>query len=222
MTPRLCFWLAGALAALAAAAFALLLRLPLPFDGFAALAAAGLAGFGTVSILAWAPRAWLWSEAELLQMAFRARHGLTGEAASMALNAITTAHRRATGLRQAAEVMRDDMAGQVGAVADRLDGAAHEIFYAPERRRALSKVLGQSELIEEAALAHAALRRRKHDETEEASRQKLRAAVAALDAAFDQTELMAARGLLHEVQVASEVAETLLKPRRPLRATPPV
>lgn len=216
MTPGLSLWIAAAIAALLSIGFAVTARLPLPVPYFSAVAAGVLAFLGTLSLVAWMPRRWLWTEAELLRVAFQARHGLSADAAQMSLEAITTAHRRAARLRDAAAVMRDDMADHVTGLADRLDAAAREIFYVPERRRSLATVLGRSELIEEAALAHASLRRRNHRETEDASRDRLRAAVDALEAALDQTDLLAARGLLHQVEVASDVAETLLKPRRNL------
>lgn len=213
MNPWLAPLATGGLAAVAAVIFGLGFRLPLPFPGFAAIAAAALAGLGTLAIVAWLPRSWLWTEDERLRFAFQARHGLSGEAAQGALVAITVAHQRAARLRRAGQAMRDDMAQEIRALADRLDAAAREIFYVPDRRRSLSRVLSRSELIEDAALAHAALRGRNQAATENTSREKLRSAVAALDAAFDETELLAARGLLQEVSVASDVAESLLTPR---------
>ncbi len=215
MNPRATPWIAGGIAALASAGFAWFVRLPLPFPGFSALAAACLAAVGTLALVAWMPRRWVWTDAERLRMAFQARHGVSDAAAGMALGAITTTHARAENLRRSASVMRDDIAKEVTAIADRLDAAAREIFYAPDRQRGLRNVLVRSELIEEAAAAHVALRRRKHAPTEDLSRDKLSAALEALDAAFDQTDLLAARGLLQEVEVASDVAERLLKPRRP-------
>ena len=119
-------------------------------------------------------------------------------------------HMRANRLRDAAKVMREDVSDQVRAIADRLDVAAREIFYTPERHSALRAVLVRSELIEDAARAHAKLRARKHADTEQASRQKLVAAIDVLDAAFEQTDLLAAQGLLAEVEIASDVAETVL------------
>ncbi|MEM8578330.1 MAG: hypothetical protein AAGF60_10795 [Pseudomonadota bacterium] len=219
MSARRAPWLAGALAALLAAAFALSVRLPLPFGGFAALSAAGLAGLGTLALIALAPPAWIWTEAERLRLAFAARHDMAPDLAGAALAAIVQTHARAEALRQAAEPMRDDMADQVTAIADRLDAAAREIFYVPDRLRDLRAVLTRSELIEEAAAAHAALRRRAAHGTDEASRAKLAAAITALDLAFDRTELKAAQGLLQEVDVASSVAERLLTPARPLSRT---
>ncbi len=214
MNARISLWFAGILACAASATFAWFIRLPLPFEGFAAVAAAALAGLGTMSILAWMPSRWVWSDAEILRHAFQARHGISDYAAGSALDAITVAHQRANALRKSAEATRADVAEQVAGVADRLDAAAREIFYEPDRHRALRSVLIRSELIDDAARAHAALRQRKQDATEQASREKLIAALGALDAAFDQTDLLAARGLLHEVEAASEVAETLLTPRR--------
>ena len=219
MSPRACLAASALLAALASAAFAWLVRLPLPFPGFAAVAAAGLAALATLTLVSWMPPSWVWTEEERLRHAFRARHGMSDEAAGSALETITRTHRRAGALRAAARAMRDDVADRVNAVADRMDAAAREIFYVPERQRDLRAVLIRSELIEDAAGAHAALRRRNHVGTEDASRQKLLAAVQALDAAFDQTDLLAARGLLAEVEAASEVAETVLKPRRTLETS---
>lgn len=211
---------AGVVAAIGAAIFSSLVRLPLPFDGFAMLAAGVFAGVGTLALVAWMPRRMVWTDAERLRHAFQARHGVSEYAAGSALDAITQTHGRATQLRGFAKVMREDVAEDVIAVADRLDAAAREIFYDPERHRALRAVLIRSELIEDAARAHAKLRGKNQNETEEISRQKLRAAVSALDAAFDQTDLQAARGLLHDVETASDVAETLLKPRGSLQVTP--
>lgn len=217
MSPTVSLWSAGVFAAVVSASFVWFVRLPLPFTGFSVVAAAGLAALGTVTLVSWMPKNWLWSEADRLRHAFRARHGITDMAAGSALDAITTAHIRANALRKAAGSMRDDVADKVNTVADRMDASAREIFYAPERHRDLRAVLIRSELIEDAASAHAALRRRKQKETEDASRQKLLNAVDALDAAFDQTDLLAARGLLAEVEAASDVAETVLKPRRNLK-----
>lgn len=220
MSPSVSLWMAGLMGAVLSAGFAWFVRLPLPFDGFAALVAAGLAFWATLTLVTWMPGRWIWTEAERLRHAFQARHGVSDYAAGSALEAITTAHARATTLRAAASAMRDDVAERVHAVADRLDVAAREIFYTPQRQRDLRAVLIRSKLIEDAAAAHAMLRERNHSETEDASRQKLITAVDALDAAFDQTDLLAARGLLAEVEAASEVAETVLKPRRRIPTRP--
>jgi len=217
MKPHVSPWFATCVAAVLCAGFVWAVRMPLPFDGFVAVAAALLAFLGTLTLVAWMPRHWVWSDAEQLRLAFRAQHGVSEYAADSALQAIVTTHARASALRHAGRAMRDDVAERVDAVADRLDAAAREIFYAPDRHRDLRAILIRSELIEDAVKAHAALRTRNQHETENASRQKLVSALAALDAAFDQTELLAARGLLAEVEVASDVAETVLKPRRSLK-----
>ncbi|MEM1233484.1 MAG: hypothetical protein AAGH70_05100 [Pseudomonadota bacterium] len=218
MTPARCIVFSGALAAALSIAFALLVRLPLPFDGFAVLAAALLACVGTLALAALMPARWVWTDAERIRLAFQARHGLSDVAAGSALVAITGAHDRARSLRASAAAMREDVAGNVIAVADRLDAAAREIFYEPSGQRSLRGVLVRAELIEDAAKAHAALRQKADGAVQEASREKLLKAVAALDTAFEETDLMAAKGLLREVEVASDVAERLLTPRRALSA----
>ncbi|MEO0568013.1 MAG: hypothetical protein AAF066_09790 [Pseudomonadota bacterium] len=212
---------AAALAALLSSAFAWFIRLPLPFDGFAAVAAAGLAAFGTLALIACAPKGWVWSEAELLQHSFQVRHGLGKQSTAVALEAIATAHQRAETLRRHAKAMREDMSAQINIAADRLDAAAREIFYVPDRQRYLRSILVRSELIEDAAAAHAKLRKRKSGEAEDASRAKLSTAVEALEAAFEQSDLLAARGLLQDVEIASDVAERLLAPRQNLRDAHP-
>lgn len=216
MTPKISLWCAAIIAALASASFAWFVRLPMPFEGFGAIVAAGGAFFGTLALVSWLPNGWLWTEAEQLRNAFQERHGVSAFAAGSALEAITTTHLRANTLREAASGMREDVSDKLRSVADRLDVAAREIFYTPERHSALRAVLVRSELIEDAARAHAKLRKRKQPETEQASRQKLVSAIEVLDAAFDQTDLLAAKGLLAEVEVASDVAETVLKPRHKL------
>ncbi len=193
-----------------AIAFALMQRLPLPFDNFAVLAAAGLAFLGTLSVTAWMPARWLWSDTELLTFDFCARHGITKDSAQTTLLAISGAHSRADALRRAAKVMRVDAADKINSLADRLDGAAREIFYSPDRLRSLRAILVRSELIEEAATAHAKLRRRDDGPTADHSRARLLAAVEALEDALDHSDLMVAQGLLQKVDVASDVAERVL------------
>lgn len=213
MNPKVSIWCAAIVAAVASAAFTWFVRLPMPFDGFVFLAAAGGAFFCTLALVSWMPNDWLWTEAEQLRNAFQERHGVSEFAAGSALETITITHLRANALREAATAMREDVSDQVKSIADRLDVAAREIFYTPERHAALRAVLVRSELIEDAARAHAHLRKRAHAETEQASREKLVSAIDVLDAAFDQTDLLAAKGLLAEVEIASDVAETVLKPR---------
>lgn len=217
MSTHFALWSAGLVAALLSAAFAWFVRLPMPFPGASVAAAAILAWLCTVTLVSWMPQKWVWSDAERLRHAFQARHGISDFAAGSALDAITTAHARANALRKAANAMREDVSEKINAVADRMDAAAREIFYTPDRHRNLRAVLIRSELIEDAASAHASLRQRNHEATQEASREKLLLAVDALESAFDQTDLLAARGLLAEVAAASEVAETILKPRRTLK-----
>jgi len=213
MSPKISLSCAAIIAALVSIGFAWFVRLPMPFEGFFAFVAATGAFLGTLTLATWMPSGWLWTEAEQLRNAFQERHDISEFAAGTALEAISKTHLRANALRTAASAMREDVSDQVRSIADRLDVAAREIFYEPERHGALRAVLVRSELIEDAARAHAQLRKRNHSETEQISREKLVSAIEALDAAFDQTDLLAAKGLLTEVEIASEVAETILKPR---------
>jgi hypothetical protein len=201
---------AAVLCAAGATAFALIQRLPLPFDGFAIWAAAGLAFLGTLTASSWMPARWLWSDTELLTFDFCARHGIAKDTAQASLLAISGAHNRADALRRAAKVMREDAAKKINDLADRLDGAAREIFYSPDRLRSLRAILVRSELIEEAATAHAKLRRRDDGAMADHSRARLLASVEALENALDHSDLMVAQGLLQKVDVASDVAERVL------------
>ena len=154
----------------------------------------------------------LWTDAERLRHAFRQRHGVNDDAAGLALSTIVSTHDQAARLRKTARVMRPEMAEKVSGTADRLDAAAREIFYDPAQQRPLRPILARADLIEDAALAHARLRGRKQEEAEDQSRIQLASAIASLDAALEQNDLIAARGLLQEVEVASSVAEQLLRP----------
>jgi len=64
VNPRAAPWLVAALAAIAGAVFALGVRLPLPFEGFAVLAAASLAFFGTLAVCLFLPPRWLGTAAK--------------------------------------------------------------------------------------------------------------------------------------------------------------
>ncbi|MGR3491572.1 MAG: hypothetical protein ACU0DW_05890 [Shimia sp.] len=214
MSPRLRLLLSAILVAAAAVAYAWLVPMPRPFPFATAVIAAGLAALGTLAIAAWMPPRLLWTESEQVRLAFQARHGISGQSAEIALATITETHDRAVVLRRAATQMRPDIAQRVEAAADRLDLAAREIFYTPDRNRQLRAILVRARLIEDAATSHAKLRARNQTETEKASRAGLLAALDALLAAFDESDLRAAEGLLSEVNVASDVAERLLKPKR--------
>ena len=131
MSPGLSPWVMAALAVLVSVAFALFARLPLPFEGFAALTAAGLALLLTVSLGLFLPIRWLWTDAERLQHAFRARHDISDARAASTLEAISTAHHRATAMRRASTRFADPLRDKAETAADLLDGAAREIFYDP-------------------------------------------------------------------------------------------
>jgi hypothetical protein len=218
MRPSRVPWIVAALAALAGAAFALAVRLPLPFEGFAIAVAAGLAFVLTLALGLALPARLLWTDEERLTHAFRKRHQVSAARASDALQAITTAHRRASALRGASSGFAETLRAQTERAADLLDGVAREIFYDPSTLQVHRANLVRSDLIEDAVRAHAALRgRRASDATEArltASRGQVAAALAALEDAFDAAEARLAERSLTRVTVSSETAETLLAPRR--------
>ncbi|MEL6267933.1 MAG: hypothetical protein AAFR52_20245 [Pseudomonadota bacterium] len=217
MTPARSPYILAALSVVAAVAFALSVRLPLPFDGFAAVAAAGLAALLTVTLGLFLPPHWLWTDAERLIHAFRARHQISDARAATALDAITTAHRRAAALRAASSDFTESLRDQALRGADALDAAAREIFYDPDALSVHRANLIRAELIEDSVTAHAALRKRNQgvvDDQIAQSREKVAAALTSLEGAFDAAEERAANILLTQVDVASSTAETLLAPRQ--------
>lgn len=215
MKPTVFPWAIGAFAVILATAFALLVRLPLPFEGLAALVAAVLALGGTLTFGMLAPARWLWTDAERLRHAFGLRHGLSDLRSGNVLTAITTAHGRADVLRQAAAHFQPPLDERTRQVADRIDGIAHELFYAPEALSVYRETLIRAELVEESVTTHAKMRKRGHEDTNALqiadSRAKVDAAVTALYAAFDSNENHLADQLLHKVDVSSATAEMLLR-----------
>lgn len=214
MTHRHAPWLMAIPAVLIAVVFALFTRLPLPFDGFAIAAAAGLALILTLAFGLALPARLLWSDAERLAHAFSQRHEISDAGARVALDAITRAHDRAALLRGASTNFAEPLQARAQALADRLDAAAREIFYDPDTLGVHRKTLVRSELIEDAVSAHATLRGRGESDANSAqmteSRAKVGAALDALEAAFDASEGQVADRLLAQVDVASATAETLL------------
>ena len=217
MSHRTAPWLVAIPAVVIAAGFALGVRLPLPFDGFAIAVAAGLALILTLAFGLALPARLLWSDAERLAHAFSQRHAVSDASAKVALDAITRAHGRAALLRGASARFAEPLQDRARALADRLDGAAREIFYDPDTLSVHRKTLVRSELIEDAVAAHGALRGRAESDANRAqiaeSRAKLTAALDALDDAFDASETRVADKLLAQVDVASATAETLLARR---------
>ena len=217
MSHRSAPWLVVIPAVVIAVVFVFVLRLPLPFDGFAAAAAAALAMILTLAFGLALPARLLWSDAERLAHAFSQRHAVSDASARVALDAITRAHDRAALLRGASGKFAEPLRARALELADRLDGAAREIFYDPDTLGVHRKTLVRSELIEEAVSAHATLRDRGESDANSAqiaeSRARLGAALDALDDAFDASETRVADKLLAQVEVASATAETLLARR---------
>jgi len=218
MTARLIPWIAALVAVAIAVTFAMVARLPLPFEGFAAIVAGVLAALLTFSLTLFLPPAWVWTDTERLVHAFEERHNLSGVRASSALEAIATAHRRASVIREAAPKFQAPLDAQALRAADLLDGVAREIFYDPKTFNTHRSNLIRSELVEDAVKTHAALRDRGERSSTgaqvQASRESVTTALTSLEDAFAQAEARVADQLLTEVVTASTTAETLLAPRR--------
>lgn len=205
------------LAACAAVTFALTARLPLPFEGFAALSAGVLAFLLTLTTTLFLPKTYIWTDTERLHHAFSERHGLTDARAQNALLAITSAHDRAAILRKCALRFRPDLKKETEMAADILDRAARDVFYDPSALTVHRANLIRAELVEDAVRAHAKLRDRAEtgviDSQIETSRNHVFEALSSMKEAFDLAENRLANQLLTEVDVASATAETLLRPR---------
>ncbi len=218
MNPRLVPWIAAGVTSVAAVIFAMTVRLPLPFEGFAALVAGVLAMMLTFALPLFLPPAWLWTDSERLSHAFEERHNLSGVRASSALEAIASAHRRASVIRNSAPKFQSPLKEQAYRAADLMDSAAREIFYDPGTFNMHRSNLIRAELVEDAVLTHARLRDRgERNETGpqvQASRQAVVAALTSLEEAFAQAESRVADQLLTQVHTASTTAELLLAPRR--------
>jgi len=202
------------------ALFAWRAPLPLWFSGITWAVGAALAALLTLVIALWLPVRQLWGDEALLRHAFRQRHGLSETRAGNTLALILEAHGRARRLRSAAPAMRNDVQAALAEVADALDAAALDLFYTPSRLMALHKPLAHSELIEQATLAHhQLLHRAKAQEDSQASknletsRQTLLSALYALEEAFYTDQMKQVAADLENVQVASAVAEGLLRPQ---------
>jgi len=91
VNPRAVPWLVAGLAAIAGAAFALGVRLPLPFEGFAVLVAASLAFFGTLAVSLFLPPRWLGTAARGLD---HGRHGKPAAWSGPAKGTMNRADRR--------------------------------------------------------------------------------------------------------------------------------
>ncbi|MEM6941006.1 MAG: hypothetical protein AAF943_08435 [Pseudomonadota bacterium] len=218
MTPARSLLIAALIGLTLSLSFVATQPIPTLFPGSTFAIAGALAGLITLSVIAWMPDRWLWSDADRLAQAFRAHHGLTDRSTMNALAAIRDAHARAQTLRAAATAFHADLKPHVMAAADRLDVSAREIFYEPSRLSALRAILNRSELIEDATRAHQTVRARgtPDDPTVVQSRETLLGALKALEEAFVASDLRVARGHLEQVKVASSVAESLLTPRQPI------
>lgn len=217
MRPALRPWGIATVAVVLAVGFATTMRLPLPFVGFAAVAASAIAGTLTLSLTMLLPARWIWTDAERLRHAFAQRHKMSEQRSGNVLDAMTSAHARAENLRTNAALFAAPLAERAKEMADRLEDVARDLFYDPDTLSVHREALIRSELIEEAVLNHAVLRKRQRGQMNAPqvaqSRERVDAALTALQAAFDQNENRLADRLVQQVELSSETAETLLRRR---------
>lgn len=217
MKPALFPWLVAVIVTVSAAGFALIARLPLPFDGFAAVAAALMAGMSTLSLTMMAPARWIWTDAERLRHAFAQRHNMSELRSENVLDAITAAHARADQFRNGAALFAAPLDQRTKEMADRLDDIARDLFYHPDALSVHRQALVRSELIEEAVLGHASLRKRGQSDVNAPqiaqSKDRVDAALISLEDAFDHNENRLADRLVQQVEISSATAEMLLKRR---------
>lgn len=210
-------WLVAVIAAVLSASFAIFLRLPLPFDGFAAVAAAVIACALTLSLTMMAPAGWIWTDAERLRHAFAQRHNMSELRSENVIDAMTSAHARADQLRKSAAMFAAPLDQRTKEMAERLEDIARDLFYHPDALSVHRQALVRSELIEEAVLSHASLRKRGHDDVNAPqiaqSRHRIDAALTSLEDAFNHNENRLADRLVQQVEISSATAEMLLKRR---------
>ena len=211
-------WIAAALGLAVGILVPLFIRLPLPFPGFGAVAAALLALLTTFALLFAMPLRWLHSDDALLAHAFQARHGVSAQGATNALEAIQRAHRIASSLRSLSGNFVEALKVKAENAADLLDDAARKIFYEPRVLRQLQPALVRSEMIEELVQDHAKLKamldeNASGEDTAQTSRARVGAALDALDTAMRSIDQAEADRILQRVEASSATAERLLAPR---------
>lgn len=211
-------WIAAGVGLAVGLLVPLLVRLPLPFPGFSAVVAAFLALLVTFALLFAMPQRWLHTDDALLAHAFQARHGVSAQGANNALEAIQRAHRIASSLRSLSGNFIEALRAKAENAADLLDDAARKIFYEPRTLRQLQPALVRSEMIEELVQDHAKLRamldeKASGEETAQASRERVGAALDALDTAMRSIDQAEADRILQRVEASSATAERLLAPR---------
>ncbi|MBM7067992.1 hypothetical protein [Actibacterium sp. 188UL27-1] len=203
------------LAAVAVAAFGLLVPLPHLFaysDTVILGVGAMLLALGLAMML---PETWLFTPAERLRHAFVQRHAVTPDTAETALSLIARAQRQGHLLRHADNGFVPELKARVDHTADSLDGIARLIFDEPSEGRRNLALINRADLLVEAVQNHSALRRDKSNEAQIASaRTSVSAALDAFAGAISAADERRIEAQIQKIDTASDVADTLFQAMR--------
>lgn len=202
----LCLLSAVALISLALAT----LRFPIFFTQSTAVIGGGFTFVLALSFLLMLPDRFLYSDAQLLAYHFQQRHGLSDGRAETVLDAIQSAHAKATALRGYSQNVHSTLKADLNHAADRLDAITGQLLEAPADLRQVQALVVRSDLLVEAAATHADLRQKASEGMIAESREKVQAGLAAFQHSFDEMEDGAAQRLMHRVSVSTDTAELLL------------
>lgn len=189
------------------------LRFPIFFTHSTALIGASATFLLTLSLSMMLPDRLLYSDAQQLAYHFQQRHGLSDGRAETVLQAIQSAHAKATALRAHSQSVHPELQADLRSAADRLDAIAGQLLEAPTELRQVQALIVRSDLLVDAAASHANLRRRAKGDVILKSREKVQDGLAAFQDSFDAMEDGAAERLMHRVSVSTDTAELLLGSR---------
>ncbi len=192
------------------AAFLEFLPIPVFFINSTAVIGAVCAFVFAIGFTMMLPDRLLYSDAQLIKFHFGSRHGISDDRANAALSMIQRAHSKASMLRRAGKSVQADLRADLAKAADQLDGIAGQLMDDPQAIRHVQPLVIRSDLLVEAATAHAELRKAASETVVNESRQKIRAGLAAFQEGIDTLEASAAAQLMHRIEASTSTAELLL------------
>ncbi len=215
ITPKYTILATSLLAATPAALYADLVRLPhlFPYSDVAipALMAGGLA----IAINMMLPDRAFYTPEQILRHAFKQRHEISNDRAEVVLEAINDIRKRNNRLEKSKANLAEKVQAEVSETEKALEEVAKVLFYDPSKLPQYQATLVRSESVVEAVELQSKIRKSKASEEEIASsRERTVVALESLQEALNKKERDRAQALLSQVEVVSEVAETLLKPQK--------
>lgn len=153
------------------------------------------------------------TRAERLALDLESATGLTGAASERVLSHVAEARRQAAILRASAASMRADVADATHAAAHDLDALADRLMKDPQSSGAAIKLIARARLVVEAVETFTAFKadRGAADADIEVSRQQVIQSLMQMSGAADAVHSQLARIKLTEIEVATEVADGLLR-----------